>query len=216
MIAGAQTCNCLAEFNFIKEHIEKNHGGFNKKIGSPEEPAYRKFTGELAKEIGQLKENRYCIAYLKKYILYLQDHHSNISGVPGQPVNENSEADIEAFLKSPAFTSTENIPIDSLFIDSITRRSKDPMEGIYQTPEGTYKVLLFKNKNQNRDYAAVIIESKTRLWAKDQVKFELKRTTDSTLQYFGYLRNHGLNYDELVVKKDQFHIPGWEKKQVMW
>src|SRR5215831_7878375 len=39
LYASSQSCSCLDDYHFIKDHIEKNHAGFNKKIVSPEEPA---------------------------------------------------------------------------------------------------------------------------------------------------------------------------------
>ena len=208
----SQTCSCLDDYYFIKNHIEKNHGGFNKKIKSPDEPAYKKFTDELNKEIKALKDNRHCIAYLKKYILYLQDHHSNITGAAGQPVNESSAAAIDSFLKSRVFLSTEIVRMDNDFLSDRLKNPADGIEGIYETADGTYKVTLLENKTAYRDYAAFILESKTPLWTCGQVKFELKKINDSVMQYFGFLRNHTLNYDEIPFKKDQFRITGWEKQ----
>ena len=211
--AISQSCSCTEEFHFIKQHIEKNHGGFNKKIKSPDEPAYKKFTDQLETEIAALTDNRYCIAYLKKYILFLQDHHSNITGKTGAPVDEKNPAALDSFLHSDAYTSTETLPADSLSIARQLKKSTDPIEGIYYTPDQAYKVALLKNKNNNRDYAAIILQSKTKLWNRGQVKFELKKDTDSTMHYFGYLRNHGQAYEQLHFTKKEFNIPGWEKQE---
>jgi len=209
----SQDCGCLEEFRFIKNHIEKNHGGFSKKIKSPEEPAYKKFTGDLEKDIINLEEDRYCIVYLKKYILYLQDHHSNITLPGGQPIDEKNSAALDAFLQSPAFRQTEQIPADSLSLVSYLQKSGDPLEGIYRTADGAYTVALIKNKNRYRDYAGIILASATRLWIPGQVKFELKKNNDSTLHYFIYLRNHALSYEEIPFDQIDLQLPGWVKQR---
>ena len=212
LISYSQNCNCRDEFNFIKDHIEKNHGGFNKKIKSPDEPAYKKFTDELEKEIAGLQDSRYCISYLKKYILYLQDHHSNITPATGNQVREDSAAAVEAFLKSPAYLNTEIIKTDSAIIAKrFQKEKKNSFEGIYQTSDKTYTVALLKNKTRRRDYAAVILHSKTPLWKKGQVKFELKQLNDSLFEIFVALRNHSLNYEQLYLKNGQLQLAGWYK-----
>jgi Peptidase family S41 len=211
-ISYSQNCSCLDEFNFIKNHIEKNNGGFNKKIKSPEEPAYKKFTDDLKKEITVLKDNKYCIAYLKKYILYLQDHHSNITSGPGISVKEDSEAAVKAFLNSPDYLSTEIIIIDSSKIaERFNNRPLNSIEGLYQTPDKAYTVALIKNKTKYRDYAAVILNSKTSLWTRGQVKFELKQLNDSLFEAFISLRNHSLNYEQINFKNGQLQLNGWNK-----
>lgn len=212
LAAKSQPCNCLSEFYFIKNHIEQNHGGFNKKIKSPEEPVYKNFTVELARQISEMKDQRYCIAYLKKYILFLKDHHSNITGGTGQPVNEKDSAAVAAFLQSDAYTKTEILPADPVYITQYLKQSKDPIEGIYNTPDGSYKVAVLKNKTDGRDYAAIIMNAATPLWTKGQVKFELKTENDTLVHYFGYQRNHAMIYEPITKKGPALALPGWLKQ----
>src|SRR5205809_226241 len=76
----AQTCDCKAEFLWVKSFMERNHPGYNSDIKSPDEPTYKKFTDQLLKDISEDKSGKYCLVYLKRYIGFLKDHHSNISG----------------------------------------------------------------------------------------------------------------------------------------
>lgn len=208
--ASSQNCNCLDDYHFIKAHIEKNHGGFNKKIKSPDEPAYKAFTLSLEEEIKKDRDSKYCIAYLKKYILYLQDHHSNITAGGGAQVNEKDSAAVITFYNSPAYRNTEVIPIDRATLDRkwSSERINNP-EGIYYTPDSTYVVALIKNKTPSRDYAAVILHSKTVLWSPGQVKFELKQVNDSLFDVFMSYRNHSINYDQVPYKGGLLRLNGW-------
>lgn len=208
--AYSQSCSCMVEFHFVKSHMEQNHGGFNRKIKSPDEPHYKAFTQELEKEITADPSGRYCIAYLKRYILYLQDHHSNITS---QSVNvrEDSAAAVETFLRSDAFLKTEIILGDSLELVRAAQSSGDPLEGIYSTPDNTYVIAVVKNKNRHRDYAGVILSSRTKLWVKGQVKLEIKPLNDSTLEVISYLRNHSMSYDQVSYQKGAMVLPGWVK-----
>jgi Peptidase family S41 len=213
LFSGAQECNCLDEFHFIKSHIEKNHGGFNKKIKSPAEPRYKNFSAGIEKKIRGLTDNKYCIVWLKKYILYLKDHHSNITDGGEQAVREDSLPAVEAFLRSPAYRNAELIQWDSVKIAGYLKNSTDSIEGIYHTADGTYRVALLKNPTPYRDYAAIILQSTTRLWTMGQVKFEIKKINDSLAGYYYYLRNHASAYDEFALEKGRGVIPGWEKWQ---
>ncbi len=203
-------CSCLEDYQFIKLHIEKNHGGFNKKIKSPEEPAYKAFTKDLEKKIKNDKTGKYCIAYLKQYILYLQDHHSNITG-PSLAIKEDDETALANFFKSPAYLNTERIDMDPLPGDSVNQADADKMEGVYLTADSTYIVQVVKNKTEQRDYAAVIVSSKSKLWSRGQVKFELKKLNDSVVAVFNYLRNHSLSYEEAPFKNGELQLNNWIK-----
>lgn len=212
VIVQAQECSCKEEFLFVKAHIEKNHPGFNKRIKSPDEPHYKRFTDSLYEGIKDTYTEKYCIAYLKHYILYLQDHHSNYTPGNGTPVNDKDSAAVAAFLKSPAFLETETAPVNREKINSYLENSTDPIEGIYTTADGTYEVAVMKNA-PFRDYYAIILQSVTPLWKTGQVKFELNKDNQQDgYHYFVKMRNHRLSYEWIPVDNKSFSIPGWIKK----
>lgn len=212
---ASQNCSCLDDYYFVKNHIEKNHGGFNKKIKSPDEPAYKKFTDSLETAIRNDKDGKHCLSYLKKYILFLGDHHSNISTGTGNPVNENDTSAVKAFLNSPAYRHTELIVLneDSL-LKTWKKNNPGPVEGVYYTPDSTYIVTVIKSKTEDRDYAGIILSSKTKLWAPGQVKFELKKVNDTLFDYFIGLRNHAVSYDQVEYKRNILFLGTWIKQGV--
>lgn len=212
----AQPCTCLDDYYFIKNHIEKNHGGFNKKIKSVDEPAYKKFTQELEEQIKKDGSEKYCLVWLKKYIHYLQDHHSNISAGMNKITDESDPAALQVFYQSPAYLSTEVIPLDSATIARkwSSERMYNP-EGIYYTPDSTYIVALVKSKTPARDYAGVILRSKTKLWKPGQVKFELKQVNDSLFDAFISYRNHTINYEQVSYKGGVLRLNGWIAAEAM-
>ncbi len=208
--ANAQDCDCLSEFRFVKQFIEKNHGGFYTNIRSKEEPNYKAFTVELEKKIDKDPSNARCIVYLKQYIRYLKDHHSNIIAAV-TPVNENDPAQLDSFLHSQRYLGRERIPIDSTAFLSYLAGKTDGIEGIYSTADSTYIVALVKNQTPDRDYAAVILRSKAKTWDKGQVKFELKRLNDSLYELISYLRNHTADYEQLKTIFGNPVLNGWKK-----
>jgi len=207
----AQICDCKSEFLWVKAFMEKNHPGYNSDIKTSDEPAYKKFTDELMKSISADKSGNYCIVYLKQYIRYLKDHHSNISSI-SLPVNETNSDSLKAFLQSPAFTYTEVIRYDSA--ELINRLSKvDPasLEGVYITPDSMYTVAVIKSPSKNRKYAGIILASRTKTWVKGQVKIEINDRDDGYREQFLFMRNHSVNYTEWIPEPSNSLIPGWIK-----
>jgi hypothetical protein len=203
----AQVCPCIQELNFVRKHIEQNHGGFKKRIKSPDDKQYKAFVKKLEKEIRKDTSGRYCIALLKKYMFYLQDHHSDISELP-VAVNEDDSAAVQAFFNSPIYKQTEWITPLPL------ADASDPLQGDYTTADSSYVVRLIRNPTTRRDYAGVILSSKTPLWKPGQVKFELKKENDSLWEVYTYMRNHQLMYDKLMTKEKVPALNGWYRTGV--
>lgn len=212
LVARPQSCSCLEEFRFVKAYMEKNHGGFNKKIRTAAAPAYAAFVSSLETAIRKEKDNRYCIGYLKKYILYLQDHHSTITAGASTVVNENDPAAVAAFLQSPANRQTEIISLDTASLLEGWRKTPPAgIEGVYCTADSTYTVALVRHVTDRHDYAAVILQTRTKLWQPGQVKFELKRMDDSLYECYTAYRNHSINYEEIRVQGGKAALNGWIK-----
>lgn len=206
----AQQCDCKSEFLWVKNFMEKNHPGYNSDIKSPDEPAYKKFTRELLQGIEADKTGKYCIVYLKRYVRYLKDHHSNVS-LNSRPVLENNKDSLDAFLQSAVYLNTERINGDNASFIKKATSGNDELEGIYITSDTTYTVAVFKNNTQMRDYVGVIVNSRTKTWEKGQVKMEIKIRPDGSREGFIYLRNHAINYLDWTPAVGESPIPGWIK-----
>lgn len=212
MVARTQTCSCTEEFRFVKTFMERNHAGFNKKIRSAAEPAYAAFTAALEDAIKKETDSRYCIAYLKRYILYLQDHHSNITPASSSVVDEKDPAALAAFLASVDNRQTETLSLDTAaLLASWRKQPPQAPEGIYYTADSTYVVALVRHESKRHDYAAVILQSKTRLWLPGQVKFELKKMNDSLFAWYTAYRNHRINYEEVPARNGIPELSGWTR-----
>lgn len=210
--ARAQDCNCREEFAFVRNHMEKNHPGFNSDIKDPNQPDYKAFVESLEKKIAQDPSPKYCLMYLKQYMRYLKDHHININGRGPAAVKEDSLPAVEAFLNSSTFLATERMEIDSAQVVQYLQQLQQPgLEGIYATPDGTYTIAFLKKPNDKRDYAGIILNSKTELWQKGQVKVEMKQVNDSSMDLLMYMRNHSLSYEQIPSDAQNATLPGWVK-----
>lgn len=203
----AQDCPCLQELKFVRQHIEQNHGGFKKRIETPENKEYRAFLKKLEKEILEDTTGRYCIAFLNKYLLYLQDHHSGISEKP-VAVNESDSASLKTFFQSSLYTQTE-------WVNNLPQADpSDPLQGHYATADSSYVVRLIRSPTARRDYAGVIVSSKIPLWKPGQVKFELKKENDSLWEVYTYMRTHQLMYEKIATSEKVPALNGWYKTNI--
>ena len=212
LLTNAQGCKCLEDFYFIKNHTETNHPAFNKTIRGLKETEYDVFVNQLVQNIKSDTDDKYCIIYLKKYIAYLKDHHSGVDVGEDIIVNEDSLPEVEAFYKSAAYRNTEIINIDSSLLRLLKKTDTMSIEGIYNHNKGIYTVAVIKNQTAFRDYIGIIIESKTRLWKKGQVKFELKQVNDSLMDVYLSLKNHRIDYEPAVIKKGILQLENWKKQ----
>lgn len=82
-------------------------------------------------------------------------------------------------------------------VEDYLQKSTDSVEEIYESPEDSYRILIMKYKTSRRDDAGIILELKSKLLSKDQVKLELARQNDSVVLVYTHLRNHTMMYDEV-------------------
>jgi hypothetical protein len=68
---------------------------------------------------------------------------------------------------------------------------------------------LVENKNEYRNYAAVILNSKTKLWRQGQVKFELKQQSPDTFSCIFYYRDHHPEVATYYFKNGEFNNGDW-------
>ena len=94
-----------------------------------------------------------------------------------------------------------------------TFKLKD-IRGIYETADSSYKVAVVKSKTQFRDFIGVIVDSKSKLWKKGQVKFELKKKKKNLYEGFFYSRNHSLIYKTVVPFNNGILGDNWFKSKI--
>jgi hypothetical protein len=101
---SAQSCECPAEFSFIKSYYEKNSPAFQKIKNDT--AAYQQYTAgvqALANEIKKATSPERCMLSLEKYVTLLKDHHSGIDlNLKRLPVDFNSPKVIDSFRKTVA------------------------------------------------------------------------------------------------------------------
>lgn len=200
----AQNCNCENELKFVINYYEENLPGFIDNVNSKNLNSYNNFKKELLTQTkNYCNKETDCFKILLKYVEFFKDNHSSIyqSSVN---IDDTKTEEIEKFINSSIFKEQEIIDVKKL-----PQNKFEKIENIYETDDGVYKVAVVRNKNVERDYVGVIIESKTPLWKKGQVKFELKKVGNNTYDMLLYMKNHSLRYYKNVKLKDGILNDNW-------
>jgi hypothetical protein len=205
-LATAQECNCQKELEFVTNYYEENLPGFMDNVNETTIKSYTSFKNKLFKQSKNYCDDEdLCFKTLLVYVEFFKDNHSSIYTNKSVSVDESKQEEVAQFLDSALFKKREIIED----IEISTNNSIQHIENTYQTRDAAYTVAIVKNENEFRDFVGVIIDSKTPLWQKGQVKFELKKVAKDTYDMFMYMRNHSLRYYKNVQLKNGILNDTW-------
>ncbi|MCC6281136.1 MAG: hypothetical protein IT262_11075 [Saprospiraceae bacterium] len=208
-VAPAQSCPCSDELNFVIRYYEQNLPGFRDNVTRRTRKAYETMKADLRALAPGARETTDCFKLLTYYVEFFKDNHSHIS-MQSAPVDENDPALLQAFKNSPAFVHRERIRVDPA---AWQNRPLQEIEGIYQTKDSTYTIVIVPDKKGLREYVGVVLESRTPLWEPGQVKLELRRKAGQpkVFEAFLYMRNHSLSYQTAMALQDGRLGDNWFK-----
>ncbi|PZF71641.1 S41 family peptidase [Taibaiella soli] len=182
ILSSAQSCDCSAQFQFIKTYFETNNPSFQTIKKDPNQ--YKKYEAAVQKterKIAKEPANANCTFALEDYVSLLHDHHSSVEQNPGamHRAKMHSEAELDSFKKSTFYQSFEKLAVDTTkLLESLAQKDVSDIEGLYlnhETTVGIYKT--GKNK-----YKGVVLRTKTKFLELGQVMFELKRISEDRYQ----------------------------------
>jgi hypothetical protein len=163
--AFSQTCNCRTELIYIKTKIEKNYAGFHDKVNSHTKASYDEQTALALQRSKAITKPAYCVALMNDWLKFFKDGHIQIG-------RDRISTDIEKTYLENRRKSLGKLNISAAALISLARSNGIP--GIYQNEDTTLKIAVVKSKNSFREYAGVVVASKSNNWASGQVVLELK------------------------------------------
>ncbi len=210
----AQTCNCDSNFQWLKSYIENNYPGFKAKVNIQTQSEYNANLSKYEPLIKQAIKPAYCEYYILKWLDFFKDGHLQIKSDQGN--NLPPEAENDTAIVRRLNNMAETMFFDSsVFVNGLIINNEKDVEGIYRSFDSTYTIAIVKNKNAFRDYAGIILNSKTKFWHKGEIKIELKQLSDTTYSMLMYMRNHSVRIaiGPLPFKLNRAHklYEGWEK-----
>lgn len=183
-------CTCTQDLEFVIGYYERNLPGFRDNVTPDTEATYATLKQDLLQASSDTQNKSNCFKLLVYYVEYFRDNHSKIiMSVPH--VDETDATSLEAFFASEIYKARERYELQA---SDLKQYPMDDIRGMYQTADSTYTIAIIPNKGTLRDYIGVIVNAKTALWEKGQVKMELKSKPDGGFEAFVYMRNHSLYY----------------------
>lgn len=190
----SKECECINEFNEIRQIIETNHPSYQ--LNFKDNVEYKNFADSIGNIIKSQSSNQDCFFYLKEYLSIFNDYNLNISpNYSRVTFDENNKNDIFSLQNSSEYKSTETINIDTAkFSLEFTNKLENSIEGYYTSSDNKTKVAIIKDKTNKWDYLGVVVSSLSSSWAKGQVKYYFKKKSEN--KYWIKILNsfHKLNY----------------------
>ncbi len=215
---SAQSCDCVAQFRFVKSYYEKNNPAFQKiKTDTKTYQAYAADVQGLTKKIKKEVSIERCIVWLEKYVTLLKDHHSGIDiNIKRLQLDFNSPEVIDSFKKTNAYRAFKKIKVDSMDLYSqLLSKSSSDIEGVY-TNGGNVTFGILQNKTNH--YVAIILK-KNKLLDVGHILLELEATNYPFL--FKSIYNTGLLgfnvqkvYKTVEVKNGKIPVYGFSKTPI--
>jgi len=166
----SQNCNCSQELQHVKEKIEQNYAGYRDKVNSKTKAGYQKYTQQVMERSKTISSTPHCIYLMNEWLAFFKDGHVEIGR--NRLSKEKYAADQEKLAQSIEKLDVSEIKLKHL-------KNAKGIEGIYWNKDSTYKIAVVKNKNNFRDYAGVILESKNKSWKPGALNLELKLRGDT-------------------------------------
>ncbi len=190
LVNSQENCTCSTELQYVINYYEQNLPGFRDNVTPKNEENYRSFKSTLFEEAAKVTNEVACFKLLTYYVESFKDNHSGIRmSVPN--IDETNEEIVKEFLESPLYQSRETYELTE---QDLKQYPLDDIRGIYELGDSTYIIAIIPHKGPFRDYIGVIVESKSRLWKRGQVKMEIGIKKEGGYEALMYLRNHSLRH----------------------
>lgn len=172
-LAQVTPCPCSEILDSLIHHLEKNYPGYQKLKNCQKTWVKDRFASKNE------SSPKACAQYLNDYLDCLKDGHVEVRYVG------------EIFEKERKRSGKVVWPNLNLAIakDDLENRKTDSLEGIWESYEGLYTVLIKKNI-ENQGYTGYLIQSLNQNWNSGEVKMEFTQRENRPLELHYFLSSH--------------------------
>lgn len=186
IFSTAQTCNCVEQFDWLRQKIAVNYSGYRDKVTAEKQAEFDRHTAIFQTKIAQSQTDTTCLRLMVEWARWFRDGHVQLFQKTGPATDDPAEIR-RRFADWEKIALTE--PEARAYLD---QPGREPVEGIYQLAGGNYRVALVRNASPQRDFAAVILKADSVWWMPGQVKFELKQNEPGKYNARFFMRDHSL------------------------
>lgn len=122
-----QNCNCLENFEFLKNKIENDYAGFNDKVNPITITDYEKHTEFYRKKITETTTTQKCVLLMEKWLEFFNDKHLRMSIELNIYWTFKSIDSTTLLFRIPNFSWNSKPIIDSLIRTNYDLISKTPI-----------------------------------------------------------------------------------------
>lgn len=200
--ASGQACDCKTQFEFVRHQVEANYPGFRDRVNPSTISEYTTLNSKTLEKVKKAGKQQYCFQAIKEWLYFFGDGHLQFNKPETRSPKDTSG-------QAERIRNTEFIDIPGRQMEAL-KRSKS-IEGIYRHSDSVYTIAIIRSPTDFRDYAAVIVESRTPLWTKGQVKMELRHYKDSLYTNLIYMRDHNWQVQGAVFEGDDLNDHEWQR-----
>ncbi|WP_194778325.1 S41 family peptidase [Pararhodonellum marinum] len=174
-----RTCTCEDDLTFSISFMSENYAGFSDKVHNENKRSYEFHNSEALKKAKKARNTSECMLVMRQWIDFFKDGHVQIHAIIDPPAQEDSLS------KKQLKVGRERIDLPSK-LDFDT----NSIEGLYFTADSSYQVAIVANKNEFRDFVAVVRDAKSDWWDPGMVKAEFKRKNEDEFYAINYNLYH--------------------------
>ncbi|MCW5517948.1 S41 family peptidase [Muriicola sp. Z0-33] len=188
----SQECDCEATFNWTKKTFEENDAGYQYIIDTKGQRAYTLHNQSFINKVKESKDTEECGQLLNEWLRFFRSGHIGLEYIGLSANNLNNTASGEA---DDDLNAWETFSIDqNKFKEYLEQKSVHDYEGIWQF--GGYKIGI---KKEGATYIGFIIDAKTNLWKKEQVKLKIFEQDGKTSSIFYMLNRSEVTSDNVSL-----------------
>lgn len=188
-VSFGQSCNCEANFKWIKQNFEVNDAGYQYAIDRKGMQSYEKHNKVFLEKVKLARNYTECTFVLNDWLKFFRPGHLYVSRIANS--GSNSLAIDDGWER-------ENVD-EKEFEKYLDSKKEVDYEGIWET-----KAFKLGIKKKGNAYVGFVLDTKVAGWKKGDVKLKIYPNDKSKKSVFYYNKQYIIESDEVVLLKDQY------------
>ena len=172
-----ETCDCKANFDWVKETFENNDAGFEYALLQKGKNEYEKHTALILEKVDKAVTKDECATIIGEWLSFFRKAHWSILPINNQ-ANQNLQDQWETIS-----ISEENIR------EKVSDENPRSPEGVWRT--GGYTIGVFEVQNE---YKGIILSSDNEHWKPNQLKLKISKDSSGVFYMGNFSANNFDNY----------------------
>lgn len=176
----------VQDFDFVVEKLRRNYAGWDTKVTDETRPTLDQLTARLRSAAQNASPEEFT-ALLQEWVDFFEDGHVGITLIGSTGPDDGSSS---SSATTPSLAWTEASVRAELAARGARR---DPLEGIWDIDGGLYRLGILPTPDRLGSFSAVVLTTTSESWLPGQIKAELTRQADGTINVLYRAGNHGEN-----------------------